>query len=441
MLWKHKQGSIVFRVTLWYSAFIIGLLTLVLGIAYLIAMNVNETNGTARLQASALEMSQDIDDYERFDDGIYYVVYDASGRVVRGSFPRHFKKKLPYSAERVKEFTQRGITYQYFDVKLPDSTQWLRAIRVKASLDRELQLFLLAVLIIAPLLVLGIIFGGYRILKKAFIPIDKLTKTAHEITQDHDYSQRITIPKRNNEISRLALTFNEMLASIERSFEREQQFNNDISHELRTPLAVILAESEYAKKYAENLAESQESAKIINRQALMMKSMVDQILELTRLEAKNETNFAPFDLGKLVLEQTKDQQKVFAKKGIELETTVPTNLEYVGDEVLLKRMVDNLMSNALKFAQTTVKVSLKQVEQTYILTISDDGPGIAQAEQAKIWDKFYQVQTARTKDKESGVGLGLSLVQNIVHLHHGKLQVESVVGQGTTFSVYLPKIE
>ena len=302
MLWKHNQGSIVFRVTLWYSAFIIGLLTLVLGIAYLIAMNVNETNGTARLQASALEMSQDIDDYERFDDGIYYVVYDASGRVVRGSFPRHFKKKLPYSAERVKEFTQRGITYQYFDVKLPDSTQWLRAIRVKASLDRELQLFLLAVLIIAPLLVLGIIFGGYRILKKAFIPIDKLTKTAHEITQDHDYSQRITIPKRNNEISRLALTFNEMLASIERSFEREQQFNNDISHELRTPLAVILAESEYAKKYATDLTESKESAEIINRQALAMKAMVEQILELTRLEAENKVELTEFDLGKLVLE-------------------------------------------------------------------------------------------------------------------------------------------
>lgn len=111
---------------------------------------------------------------------------------------------------------------------------------------------------------------------------------------------------------------------------------------------------------------------------------------------------------------------------------------YLGDELLLQRVVDNLLSNALKFAKTRVKVSLTNNGHEHLLTIKDDGPGIALDQQEKIWHKFYQVQTARNKTSTQGVGLGLALVKNIVELHGGQITVKSQLKKGTEFRLYLP---
>lgn len=437
MLLKKREGSIVYKVTWWYSIFIVLLLGLMLGVAYVIGVNLGDTKGQQKLQRSAVEMSQEIEDYENFDDGIYYVIYDKSGKIVRGNTPRGFKAKLGSTNEEFKETTSGQITYQYFDVKIKNTDEWLRAIRIKAGLTREMQTFLLALAVVAPFLVLAIVIGGYRILKKAIAPVDRLNQTAQMITASQDYSKRIVVPKQDNELSRLAVTFNEMLTSIERSFERERQFNNDISHELRTPLAVILAESEYAHKYATNEAELKESAMIINQQALMMKEMVEQMLELTRLEADQVLEVKEFDLSQMLQQQVDAQQKVFEKQNIKLLSDIESGCHYVGDQVLLKRVVDNLLSNALKFAHKEVKVSLVTEGSDHILTVKDDGDGIPLEAQAKVWNKFYQVQGDRNKATNQGVGLGLALVKNIIELHGGVISVSSSLRNGTEFKIRL----
>ncbi len=438
MLSKKHKGSIVYRVTLWYSVFIVIFFALMLGVAYVIGVNLGDSKGQQKLQHSALELGQEIEDYENFDDGIYYVIYNKNDQRIRGSLPRGFDTKLGFTDEQLKEATNGNITYQYFDVKIKDSTEWLRAIRVKAGLSHELKMFLLALFLVAPFLVVGIVFGGYRILKKAIAPVDNLTQTARAITLSQDYSKRIIVSEQNNELSRLALTFNTMLASIERSFERERQFNNDVSHELRTPLAVILAESEYADKYAKDEAELKESAQIIRQQATMMKNLVDQILELTRLENGQTFKKNQLDLAQLVQERVTAQQKIFEQRGLKLICEITEHQPYLGDELLLQRVVDNLLSNALKFAKTRVKVSLTNNGHEHLLTIKDDGPGIALDQQEKIWHKFYQVQTARNKTSTQGVGLGLALVKNIVELHGGQITVKSQLKKGTEFRLYLP---
>lgn len=437
MLSKKHEGSIVYKVTWWYSIFIVLLLILMLGVAYVIGVNLGDTKGQQKLQRSAIELSQEIEDYENFDDGIYYVIYDKSGKLIRGNTPRGFKAKLRSTNEELRETTSGQTTYQYFDVKIKGTSEWLRAIRIKAGLNREMQTFLLALAVVAPFLVLAIVIGGYRILKKAIAPVDRLNQTAQMITASQDYSKRIVVPKQDNELSRLAVTFNEMLASIERSFERERQFNNDISHELRTPLAVILAESEYAHKYANNEGELKESAAIIHQQALTMKEMVEQILELTRLEADQALDLKEFDLSQMLQQQIVAQQKVFEKQNIKLLSDIESGCYYVGDKVLLKRVVDNLLSNALKFAHKEVKVSLVKTGQANILTVKDDGDGIPLEDQAKIWNKFYQVQDDRNKTTNQGVGLGLALVKNIIELHGGSISVSSVFGNGAEFKVRL----
>lgn len=178
-----------------------------------------------------------------------------------------------------------------------------------------------------------------------------MSQTALAITKSHDYTKRIPVTQKENELSRLAQTFNKMLASIERSFEREKQFNHDVSHELRTPIAVILAESEYAKDYATQLDEAKDSAQTINRQAKNMKELLEQLLELTRLEAGQPIPCATFDLSEMLAQQLADQQKILIKKGLVLKQELEPEVLYYGNELLCQRLVANLLSNACKFAQ------------------------------------------------------------------------------------------
>lgn len=434
----QKKNSIIFKVTLWYSAFIIVLLSLLIGGAYLVASNLADAKGQAKLQESALEVAQDIKEYESFDDGIYYALYAHDGTVIKKSFPRNFKQSLPFSQESVKQTTSKGVTYQYFDVQVKNSSDWLRAIRLRPKLDHEMLFFLGSLALAAPLLVVAVVFGGYRILKRAFVPVEQMSKTALAITNSHDYTKRIPVTQKENELSRLAKTFNGMLASIESSFEREKQFNHDVSHELRTPIAVILAESEYAKDYATELAEAKDSAQTINRQAKNMKELLEQLLELTRLEAGQTIPRTTFDLSKMLAQQLADQRKVLAKKGLVLKQDLAPDIQYYGNELLCQRLVANLLSNAGKFAQKEISVTLKKQGPELILTVADDGCGIKQAELDKIWDKFYQSDQARSKAQNSGVGLGLALVKDIVLKHQGQVSVTSTSGQGTTFTVTLP---
>lgn len=433
-----KAKSIVTKITWWYTTFIIILVTLMLGLATVIGINSSEVRGQQNLQRSALEMSHDIDDYENFDDGIYYVIYNNSGNVIKGKVPTDFKAPNRSSNEQIKEITVSGKTYQYFDTSIQNSSSWLRAIRLKTSLNHDMREVLISLACIFPFLIIAISFGGYKILKKALAPVTEMTEAAQKITKNHDYSKRIVVKRQDTELERLALTFNTMLASIERSFEREKQFNNDISHELRTPLAVILAESEYAK-YTDDVNELKESSEIINRQALVMKEMITQILELSRLEANKKLTETHFDLAELIAKKVADQQKLFKNADLNLELQLKESIApYYGDKVLLGRVVDNLLSNALKFAQSKVIVTLARKQQNYIFSVEDDGKGIKPDKQDKIWDKFYQVQKARNKEQTQGIGLGLSLVKDIVLLHQGSVQVQSKIGEKTIFTVVLP---
>lgn len=434
----RKKNSIVFKVTLWYSVFILVLLSLLVGGAYLVATNLADAKGQAKLQEDTLELAQDIKEYESFDDGIYYALYAKDGTVLRSSFPRNFKQNLPFSQENVKQVTVKGVTYQYFDVRVKDSSDWLRAIRLRPKLDHEMLFFLGSLALAAPLLVVAVVFGGYRILKRAFIPVEQMSQTALAITKSHDYTKRIPVTQKENELSRLAQTFNKMLASIERSFEREKQFNHDVSHELRTPIAVILAESEYAKDYATQLDEAKDSAQTINRQAKNMKELLEQLLELTRLEAGQPIPKATFDLSEMLAQQLADQQKILIKKGLILKQELEPEVLYYGNELLCQRLVANLLSNACKFAQKEISVTLKKQAQNVILTVTDDGHGIKETELDKIWDKFYQSDQARSKAQNNGVGLGLALVKDIVLKHQGQVKVTSTLGKKTTFTITLP---
>ena len=156
--------------------------------------------------------------------------------------------------------------------------------------------------------------------------------------------------------------FNLMLDSLETSFQREKQFNHDVSHELRTPVAVVLSESEYGLHYAESLDESKESFEIINRQTKRMKEIISYILDLSKLENQPALVKKSLSLSDLLADKLTDFQKLSQERGLVLEASIDEDCWIVADELLLHRLLDNLISNALKFTRDRIELSLKKLD-------------------------------------------------------------------------------
>ncbi|MGT2772451.1 sensor histidine kinase [Streptococcus marimammalium] len=434
------KKSIIKKITLWYSFFIFGILITVFVASFFISSNISEISGQKELQSSALEMidefDDDFDDFESFDDGIYYVIYDGSGQVLKGSYPQNFDINSPLNVGQITDVKANGRTFQYYDFAIPNSRNWLRAIRIKHQMDEELKTLLLTVIIVLPTMMLIVILGGYLILKNSFKPIEEITQTAQEITTKKDYSKRIAISDRKDEITTLAQVINTMLDSIENSFKREKQFNNDVSHELRTPVTVILSESEYGKNYAENLSDAKESFDVIHRQSQLMKQLVEQILELTRAENKTQLTMETIDFSQFVRQFVEDSKRLFSEQSIFLNVQIEEGISLVGDPILLRRLIDNLISNALKFTKDTIHINLSQTKNNVVFSIKDNGKGITKHELEKIWHRFYRIDSSR---HTKGVGLGLSLVKEIADLHKAQVSVDSKINQGSDFRVIFKK--
>lgn len=464
---KPRKGSLVKQVTVWYSLFIFLILLAVLSVSFYLFLTFSESNNQHQLETSANQMRQyvmangvtlglnrndgydrdDDDDDDRdndetpdtIDDGIYYAIYDANNQASTSSFPAGFDQTLARSDNQIQEVTLNGRTYQFLDLPLGQNQGWLRAVRVKQVLSQELVEMLIVMGIGLPLVMVVVIVGGYWILKRGLRPIQAMTETAKTITEKGDYSNRIVTQGRGNELTDLAQVLNTMLSSIETSFEREKQFSNDISHELRTPITVILSESEFGKTYADSMEDAKDSFAVIQRQSQLMKKTVEQLLELARAENQKGLALEDVNLTRFVQEELADQERLLTEKGIQLKVTLDPDLHVAGQSLLLKRLLDNLLTNAAKFTKDEISVSLKGQDQEVHLTIADNGKGIAVDQQDKIWQRFYQVDTARNKANDAGVGLGLSLVKQIADLHGATIELQSEEGQGAKFTVIFPK--
>lgn len=436
---KARQQSVIVKVTLWYSLLLFALLTVVIGGAYVVSGQWSERQAQLEMREKLQDLSHDLEDFEPFDDGIYFGYYDDKNQLIDGHFPQDFDSSLPYSDNALRDVKRGQSTYQYMDIKVVDEGGWLRAVRFKQVISKELRFFLLALVIFLPLFLGLMVVGGYRILKRSFLPVESMSRTALDISQHHDYSRRIAVPSSRDELSRLAQTFNQMLSSIEASFIREKDFTNNASHELRTPIAVIMAESEYGKSYASNLAEAKESHEIIYQQASTMKALIEQLLTLARGGRFERQSLQALSLSELVSNWYASKQRLLADKGIKGRLDLDQDLWVKGDSLLLERLLDNLMSNALKFTKDEIALSLKSAGDTIILSVSDNGIGMEEAELGKVWERFYQVDRVRTRSEERGVGLGLALVADIAKCHGAEYRIASQLDCGTMVSITFKK--
>ena len=283
--------------------------------------------------------------------------------------------------------------------------------------------------------------GGYFLARKSLAPIASMSSQTQRISAEN-LSARLDVTNSRDELGRLATTINDLLARLENSFKEQQRFIADASHELRTPLAVLRGETEVALSKTRTIEEYQQSLSLIQDEAERLSRIVEDLFILARqpINTRAALNKERVSLNDAVRDCARAAQVLAMQKGVRLkfESDSPS-IALNGDEELIRRMILNLLDNAVKYTPAGGEISLALVRQNgnAEIVVRDTGMGIPEAAQPRVFDRFYRVDKARARAM-GGAGLGLSIAQWIVEVHGGEIKLVSTPGHGSTFTVVLP---
>ena len=303
---------------------------------------------------------------------------------------------------------------------------------VRDTLDRLLSALLLG----GPLLILAAGTGGYFLAARALAPIDHITRTARRISAE-DLSARINLPAMNDEVGRLAATFDEMLARLDDSFRRERQFTADASHELRTPLAAMQAILSVMREKRRTPEDYEVALSDLSEETDRLRRLMEDLLQAARGEARYIAVREAVDLSALLRDVTDALRPLAEAKGLALTCQVADGLTLRGDSDALIRLFVNLLDNAVKYTeQGGIEVTAGIDQDKIRVRVADSGIGIASEHLPHVFDRFYRVDRSRSSP---GAGLGLAIALQIARAHGGTIGVDSTPGVGTTFNVDLAK--
>src|SRR2546423_15157022 len=288
--------------------------------------------------------------------------------------------------------------------------------------------------------------GGYFLARKSLAPVVEMGDRARLISATN-LDERLPVPNPSDEFGRLAQIFNELLARLELSFEQQRRFMADASRELRTPVAIVCGESEVALSRESRVPEEyRESLSILHDEGRRLTRIVEDLFMLARADAgQYRGDFADLYLEEAVGECVRAVRSLAVQRGVELQYVHPKDeLLFRGDEELIRRMVLNLLDNAIKYTPPGghVRVELMRDAAEYRISVSDTGAGIPAEAQRHIFERFYRVDKARSRNGETrgsaGAGLGLSIAAWVGELHGGSVRLERSDRSGSTFVVSLP---
>ncbi len=303
-----------------------------------------------------------------------------------------------------------------------------------SELRRDLFAGVLLVLLLASI-------GGYFLARKSLAPIASMNSQTQRISAEN-LSARLDVTNSRDELGQLATTINELLVRLENSFNEQQRFIADASHELRTPLAVLRGETEVALGKTRSVDEYEKSLWLIQDEAERLSRIVEDLFILARQPINTPAAFNKerLSLNDAVRDCARAAQVLAARKGVrlKLENDFPS-IALNGDEELIKRMLLNLLDNAVKYTPEGGEISLALARQNgnAEIVVRDTGIGIPATDQARVFDRFFRVDKTRARAL-GGAGLGLSIAQWIVEVHGGEITVASAPGVGSTFRVVLP---
>jgi two-component system OmpR family sensor kinase len=304
-----------------------------------------------------------------------------------------------------------------------------------------------ALLIAVPLALLLASVGGYFLARKSLAPVVRMSATAARIGAANLH-ERLPVANERDELGGLARVINALLARLDASFEQQRRFMADASHELRTPITIMRSEAEVALSQPQTTnAELRESIAIFKDETKRLTGIVEDLFLLARADA-GQYKLTPkeFYLDELAGEVTRAVRTLVAEKGLTLQTDAAEEMPFRGDENLLRRLLLNLVDNAIKYTPRggTVTVSCKREASRYIVTVSDTGMGIPAEAQPHIFERFYRADSARSRAEDyragltSGAGLGLSIARWVAEAHDGTLDLLKSSEAGSIFQLVLP---
>ena len=426
MLFQWMNSSIIKRVTVWYTLFFSIITIIIFTGIYTISnyyLTSQEESNLSFVVKDAVQDYENDEPFESFDDGVYLSLYSIDGTLMQGISPIDLSN-TSFKTDRIKEVDTDTGTYMYMELFSTQKKVWIRGVTSVTRSVKFIRSLLQYSLYVFPLLIVIIILGGYFIIKKSLKPLKEMMMTTHSIQNSMDLSQRIEENKASDEVNELIKSFNQMMDKVEISYQREKEFTSNVSHELRTPLAVLLAQTQFALEETEEES-TRETLQIIEKKTKQMSKLVHQLLELARLDSWDSIEKKDFNLSSLLQHAVSDATLLANERGIQLHSSIEKEIYYTGNQLLITRIFDNLISNALKFTTSVINITLAKKNSQIIFTIQNDGEMIEEEHITKIFNRLYQIDTSRTYSKNHGNGLGLSFVDKIVKLHDGTIEVES----------------
>lgn len=447
MLMKHL--SVKGQIAVWLMLLMVllaGLLLIfMLSISSSVAIQTAMTQLTSTVRSTIQQVNlvdgvlHTAEGFSFYQNGVSILVYSQQESLLAGQIPVGFPGTELFENGITRRVDAGGMRYLVLDLWKPigwGDGFWVRGLIEVADRSQTTSPLLRVALISLPVFMLLAVLGSYALVRRAFRPLENIIATAQSINEARDLSLRIHLPAGRDEFSRLADTFDQLFARLERSFEAEKQFTADASHELRTPVSIIKGACEYAEKYDESPEDRQETIAMIHRQADRMSVLISQLLSMTRLEQGTEAvQMEVLDLPALIKSLCKEQGWDMHR----LQLDLPDGLLVRADPSLLSRLIRNLVENAFKYSEPGSPVWIRVVQQAeeILLSVEDAGIGIRPEQQEKVWQRFYQVDSSRS-GQQDGAGLGLAIVQQIAAIHGGYMTLDSIWGKGSCFCLHLP---
>ena len=472
------------RLTLWYSVVLAILLLLFSLTSYLLFSRAADRHTDADLAELANSFLVTLQDEmrdpdnagvlqsaarqtmleHRVRDNIFFIV-DAGGKVVAssgdvpsssGSVETMVARAQASAGFRsfVLSISQSNHSYQtiagekggfraYAREFTADGSAWSLLILRSLHPQRELlEQIRLAFAWLIPLGVLLAGIGGYFLARKSLAPVAAMGAQVERISAANLH-ERLDVRNANDELGRLARTFNELLDRLDRSFERQRRFVSDASHELRTPISILRGEAEVALSQPSRPPEEyRESLAVLQHEAERLSNIVEDLFTLTRADAgEYRLTRSDFYLDELAADCVRATRALAQAKNIALSVVAAHEMRVRADEDLLRRMILNLLDNAIKYtpAGGNVSVTCDSTPDGYELSVTDSGPGIPIAMQSRIFERFFRVDKARSRTgQDRGAGLGLAIARWIAEAHLGRIELVRSDAAGSTFTARIP---
>ncbi len=401
--------------------------------------------------------------------GKFIQVLDESGNIGRKSDNLR-NVQLPISLNALKNASKGLITFEtnrtigntplrIMTFPVVENSHVTKIVQIASSLegveDALNKLFLILIISVPSTLLLASL-GGQFLAHKALKPVDNITQTARMITSKN-LNQRINPPKVKDEISRLIETFNEMISRLDQSFRQMKQFSSDASHELKTPLTILKGEVEVMLRKERTSQEYQQTLKSNLEEINRMSQIVEDLLILSKADTGEiRLDKEDINLTEILNEVVAQMDRLAECKKLHLSASNHhQEIHIFGDALRLRELFINLIENGIKYTEEggSIRIILQKefpppvrdqsdrVEREkgefVKIIVSDSGIGIAKEDQERIFDRFFRVDKARSRE-QGGSGLGLSICKWIVEAHQGEIEVESELGKGSSFIIRLP---